>query len=85
MALYQYASDPLEVSAVIFEVDFNMTFKQILRTEMLLQADPDCIFIVGLTDVVAPLPRPMMGSILKFHIYFIVDIYYLYCINHIAI
>lgn len=60
---YKYAITKTQpVAAVIIDWDFNLTVKQLLRAQLLLE-DPNCLFIKGATDLMLPLPRPMFGRL----------------------
>ncbi|XP_062547734.1 uncharacterized protein LOC134213123 [Armigeres subalbatus] len=44
--------DRAPVKAVVIDVDFNINYPKLLRAELYLKNDPDCLFIAGATDKV---------------------------------
>lgn len=56
-----YVDSPDQASAVVFDFDFNLNYKQIAKAEIYLK-DSDCKFFAGATDWVIPVSRPFMGS-----------------------
>lgn len=60
-ALFTYAASPHKVSAVVFDYPVNLTFKQIVRAQMIL-ADPEVKFIAGATEILIPLGKKLLGK-----------------------
>lgn len=48
--LYKLIKDEKPVKAVICEVDFNLSWAKLVRAQQYLM-NPDCLFIVGATDL----------------------------------
>lgn len=50
-ALWRVVKDDEPVRAVALDTDFNLTTAKLIRAQLYLQQRPDCLFVVGTTDM----------------------------------